>query len=341
MATITNGGFSVLTGGQVMYPKIAVGSYNAISFLNCTPNTTRTIACGGNSISVTIGTDGKADVSLMPFIRNDMKARNVQEIPLTRSWRGELTVTISNADDPETIATTLTIWYIYGFFRATKTMPADVWRTYNTADGDYNVVGVDFADHYNNDGTPISLGSFQAINADPSTWVVPPTEGSTFALGVHHVSGNRIFADDMNYHFTLDCRTENVVMLRWVDENGYQTCRKFARGTEKMGASVSNAYNIPHTGHLLVNNNVYDYGRDEWASIAPQRTLTIGEDSIPANQYEWIKSLITSPAVEMLDDEGVWVRVNLSSPSVERDTRKAVFLLSVTLTLWSDDIQQF
>lgn len=338
MAEYSNNNMAMITGGRVYYPKIAVGSFNVLQFEGCVAATKRTISVGSNSVTVTIGTDGKATVSLLPFVRNDMAARNVQNVPLTTSWRGALSVAISGADSTTTV-TTLTIYYIYGYLRAAYTLDSDVWLTYNNAIGDYNVVGVDLASHYTS-GVPNSLDSFRAINNDPSGWENPPTEGSAVSFEVQQVAGGKIFTGNKTYHFTLDCRDSGVVQLRWVDENGFLTTRKFAKGVEKMGASISNAYRRPHNDHILLNGNSYDFGYDEWANIEPQRTLTIGEDSIPSNQYEWVKSLITSPAIDMLRSGG-WCRVNLSSPSIERETRKATFSLSLTLALWSEDIQQF
>lgn len=338
MATYTNNTMTMFSGGRVYHPFIAVGSANTIELSNCTAGTKRTITVGGNSVTVTIGSDGRAIVSLMPFIRNDMQSRDVQGLPFIRSWRGVLSVGISDAD-ASTVATTLTIYYIYGYFHAANVMSGDVWLTYNSADGDYNVVGVDWADHYTN-GVPNDLSSFRAIANDPDDWQTPPTEGSVITFGVQQVAATQIFTGNKRYHFTLDCRTDNIVQLRWIDGDGFPNTRKFAWGGEQRGAAVSDAYRIPHNNHAFANNNTYDFGRDEWAAIEPQRTLTIGDDAIPQNQWEWLNGLIVSQCVEMLEG-GVWRRVNITSPAMERDPRRGTFNFSITLAAFADDAQQF
>ena len=336
MAQYTNGTMTMISGGMVFHPLIAVGSTNTIELSNCVAGTKRTISVGGNSITVTIGSDGRAVVSLMPFIRNDIKARDVQGTPFTRSWRGLLEVSVSDAD-ASTIATTINIYYIFGFCRPTKELDGDIWLTFNSATDDYNIVGIDWADHYT-DGVPNNLSAFRAIGL--TDWENPPTEGSTLTFIVQQVAASQIFTGSKRYHFALDCRTDNIVQLRWIDGDGFPNTRKFAWGGEQRGAAVSDAYRIPHNNHAFANNNTYDFGRDEWAAIEPQRTITIGDDAIPQNQWEWLKGLIASQCVEMLED-GVWCRVNIANPTMERDPRKDVFNFSITVAAFAGDAQQF
>lgn len=338
MATYSNSTTTMFSGGRAFYPLIAVGSDNTLELSNCVAGTKRTISVGNNSITVTIGNDGRAVVSLMPFIRNDVKARDVQGLPFIRSWRGQLAVNISDAD-ASTIATTINIYYIFGFCRPSKEMDSDIWLTYNSADGDYNVVAVDWADHYTN-GVPNDLSSFRAIANVPDDWQTPPTENDTQTFEVVQVASSQIYKGGKTYHFSLDCRIENVVMVRWIDGDGCPNCRKFTIGGEQRGANVSDTYRIPHNNHKFVNNNTYDFGRDEWAVIETQRTLTIGDDAIPQNQWAWLKGLVSSHCVEMLEN-GVWRRVNVTTPTMERDPRKDVFNFSITLALFADDAQQF
>lgn len=338
MATYSNGTMTMIgDGGRLFHPIIAVESYCNLGFDGCASQSHRTVTVGDNSVTVTIGSDGKANVSLLPFIRNDIKSRSVQESPFTRSWRGSLSVQISSADS-SAVATTITIFYIFGYFHASNAMDSDVWLTYNSAAGDYNVVGVDWGDHYTN-GVPNDLGTFRGIGSDPSEWVSPPTEGSVFTFQVQQVAAGRIYNDDRNFHFALDCRDEGIVQLRWIDADGYPNTRKFALSLEQNGAAVSNTYRILHKEHAIVNNT-YDFGRDEWGDIEAQHTLTIGDDAIPQNQWAWLKGLVTSQCVEMYDG-GVWRRVNISSPSMERDPRKHTFNFSITIVVFADEIQEF
>ena len=338
MSTYNNSTLTNITSGFVLHPYIACGSYCNLHFQNCAVNSKRTITVGTSSVTITIGSNGTADVSLMPFMRADMQSRAVQNSPFTTSWRGQLSVVISNAD-ADTVAATLSIYYIYGFCHAAKAMDGDIWVTFNSADGDYNILAVDLESHYTS-GTPNSLSSFKDISSDPAEWSNPPAENSVYPMAVQQVAASQIYTGTKNYHFTLDCRTEDIVQLRWIDGNGYPSTRKFAWGGENVGASLSDTYRILHNDHAFINNNTYDFGKDEWATITPQRTLTVGDDSIPMNQWEWVKSLISSQCVEMFEG-GVWRRVNISSPAMERDPRKGVFSVNITLTLFADSAQQF
>ena len=340
MATYTNSNLTMLTNGRVEYPIIAVGSYCVLQFSQCTAATKRTITVGTNSVTVTVGSDGTVNLSLMPFIRSDIQSRNVQGKPFTTSWRGELSVAVSNAD-ANTTDKTLTIYYIFGYFHPAKDLDADVWVTYNSAVGDYNVLAVDNASHYNGSGVPTSLANFRAIDVDPSQWVTPPSEGSVETISVQQVASSQMFSNQRNYHFTLDCRTENIINVRWIDENGYPNTRKFTCNEEARGAAVADTYLKPHINHTFVSGVIpYDYGRDEWGTIEGSRTLTVGDDVIPQNQWNWIKGLITSQCVEILED-GAWRRVNVSGGAMTRDPRRATFNFSVKLVTFTDDIQIF
>lgn len=338
MASYTNGNMTMLTNGRAFYPIIAVGSYCTLSLEGCAAGTKRTIACGGKSVTLTIGSDGKAQMSLMPFIRNDIQSRNVQNVPFITSWRGLLSVTVSVADDAETTDKTLSIYYIFGYLQPVKAMDEDVYVTFNSATDDYNILAVDLESHYTS-GVPNSLSAFRDISSDPADWSHPPTENSVYQMSVLQVASSGMQTGTKNYHFALDCRTENIVQLRWIDGDGYPNTRKFAYGSDVFAATRSDAYQRPHLDHTF-NNLTYDYGRDEWATIDPQRTITIGDDAIPQNQWSWLKGLIVSQCVEMLEG-GVWRRVNITTSSMERNPRKDTFNMSVTLSVYANESQKF
>lgn len=338
MSTYNNSTLTNITSGFVLHPYIACGSYCNLHFQNCAVNSKRTITVGTSSVTITIASNGTADVSLMPFMRADMQSRAVQNSPFTTSWRGQLSVVISNAD-ADTVAATLTIYYIYGFCHAAKAMDGDIWVTFNSADGDYNILAVDLESHYTS-GVPNSLSAFRDISSDPADWSHPPTENSVYQMAVQQVASSQIFTATKNYHFALDCRTENMVQLRWIDGDGYPNTRKFAYGSDVFAATRSDAYQRPHLDHTFINNLTYDYGRDEWATIDPQRTITIGDDAIPQNQWSWLKGLVVSQCVEMLEG-GVWRRVNITTSSMERNPRKDTFNMSVTLSVYANESQKF
>lgn len=337
MATYTNkDSTSLASGTLVTYPIIAVGSFCVVTLEGSSllAGEVRNITIGTNTIKVVLDSNGKGEFSLLPFMRVDALANNIQRRPCaSNQWRGQLTMTISEPDSSD-VEKTIDVFYILGDCPPQKAMTTDVWRTYNVDSLDFNMVAVDWATHYTS-GVPNSLVLFKANWDNASGWVSPPTTDKVVTFNVIQVCADKIYEGSLNYHFTADSRTEDVVQVRWIDADGNISSRKFTKGGESYGGGVSSSYKRPHSTKVLVLNS-YDYGDDEWQNFTPQRTLTIGDDAITAGQWDWLCSLATSRSVEIYED-GIWKRCSISSNSMERDPRKAVFSFSLTLVLPTAD----
>lgn len=328
MATYTNNSTLTLASGtKITFPNIAVGSYNVISFEGTSANAgeVRYVTVGSDTIKLTLDADGNAWLSLMPFMRADAQANNVQDKPCANNyWRGLLSVEISSHTSTTT-EESLSVYYILGDCPPRKTPLTDVWITYNS-DGN-NMITRDWTSNYSS-GVPTSLAAFRS---NWNTISTPPTADTVNTYDVVQVCADMIFTGNVNYHITYDKRTVDVVLLRWVDGNGNIGTRKFTIGGEQYGGAISDTYQRPHNERVIVSNSYY-YGNDEWSNVTPQRTITLGDDNIPMGQWDWICSLATSQSVEMYED-GVWKRVNITANSVERDPRKSSFSVSLTISV--------
>lgn len=331
MAEYNNNDSTTLASGTILtHPIIAVGAYCSLYFEGTAlqAGEVRYITAGGATIKLELDRYGKGVVSLMPFMRMDAVANNMQNVPCANNyWKGALTVDISEPNSSD-IEESLTIYYIMGDCPPRLTPVTDVWRTYNVDDDNYNAITIDWADHYTS-GVPDSLADFRG------SWVnsllSPPTNDNVKTYNVVQVCADKIFEGSVNFHFTTDKRTDDVVLVRWIDGDGGINCRKFVIGGEKYSGASGTAYRRPHTERVIVNST-YDYGTDEWQSMTPQRTITIGDDCIPNGQWSWLCGLATCQTIELYDG-GVWKRCNITSNDMERDPRKASFSVSFTLSV--------
>ena len=329
----------MLTSGTRLYsPKIAVASYCVLEFdgSSLQAGEVRFITVGGNTVKVVLDANGKAKLSLMPFMRADAAANNLQNNPCasTNYWRGSLSVGVSEPASYDT-ETTLTIYYILGDCPPRKVAVTELWRTYNMGVGaNYNVLAVDWADHYTS-GVPNSLVSFRSCWDDAASWLTKPENDNDITCEVQQVNAGQIVSGNIVYHFTTDKRTENIIQVRWIDQRGDLNTRKFTLGGDNYDAAASGAYQRPHDVKSIVSNTYYA-GRDEWANITPQRTLTFGDDAIPMGQWEWLNSLASSQVVEYYAD-GIWKRCNITESGMERDPRKASFNVSFKISVPTDE----
>ena len=339
MATYTNNSMVTLASGtRYYYPKIAVGSYCTLTFegSSLTAGEVRFITVGSDTVKVVTDEYGNASLSLMPFMRADAASNNLQNNPCvsTNYWRGSLTLTVSLPDD-STVESTVTIYYILGDCPPRKDIVTEYWRTYNMGmPTNYNVCAVDWANHYTS-GTPNNLTAFRACWDNPSTWVTPPENDNDITVEVLQVCSSSIKTGNVTYHFTTDKRTENVIQVRWIDQRGNLNTRKFILGGEGYSAASEGAYKRPHDTKVIVSNS-YDYGRDEWVNVTPQRTLTFGDDAIVMGQWEWLNSLAASQVVEFYKD-GIWHRCNIVDSAMERDPRKSTFNVSFKISVPTDE----
>jgi hypothetical protein len=198
-------------------------------------------------------------------------------------------------------------------------------------------VNVDDATNYTASGVPNGFeGNWCDVNkiveSEPSGDFVMPL------LVAWYYGKDDIQFNTINYHFRYDCRTDNILKVRWLDTNGNINVRKFVKAGRANGVASSGSWTRPHNVKEIVDG--YNFGKDEWQNLTASESVTIGDDNIPMTHYDWIKTLGASACVEAYVD-GAWTRVNLGDAKLECDPRKATFTATFTLVLPTDDVQQF
>ena len=295
----------------------------------------------GNSIIVTLDQYGKAELSLLPFIRNEVLGSIVLNNPLyceegatfqQNNFRGFIDVTITETNRQPM---SMRVHYIFGNYAPKGELVEDVWMDYDANGTTW--VNVDSASHYNANGIPVEFEDnwcdvSRIVEDEPSGDFVLPLDVAWF------YGRDDIQFRTVNYHLHYDCRSENVLKVRWLDANGNINTRKFAVAGRSHGASASNSWQRPHPYKEI--NLGYDRGKDEWQSITASESITIGDDMIPVQHYDWLKTIASSPVVEAYIG-GVWVRCNMGEAAMECDPRKATFSVTLTLIVPTDDIQEF
>ena len=300
-----------------------------------------TVGVGSNEIVVTLDQWGNAQVSLLPFIREAVLASGALDNPLycdpdaefqQSSYRGYIDVDITE-DGQSPI--TMRVNYIFGNYAPKGELVTDLYFDYDTNGETW--CNVDDATHYDANGLPVD---FEDNWCDINKQVEDAPVGDfvmQFDVAWYYGKDDIQFTT-INYHFRYDCRTENVLKVRWLDANGNINTRKFAFAGRSHGASASSTWQRPHPYKEI--NLGYDRGRDEWANLTANETITIGDDCIPITHYDWLKTLASSAVVEAYIN-GAWTHCNITGSTLDCDPRKAVFSATITLVVPTDDIQQF
>lgn len=299
------------------------------------------VACGDYSLTITLDADGTAEVSLLAFIRNAVLSSGVLDNPLycdntadfqQNNYRGFIDVVLTEqGQSPITIR----VNYIFGNYAPKGEQVTDLYFDYHPEGETW--CNVDAASHYTSAGLPTDFEdnwcNINEILEDTPTgdFVVP------LDVAYYYGKDNIVFST-VNYHFRYDCREDNVVKVRWLDTNGNINVRKFVIGGKSYGASSGITWNRYHAYKEIALG--YDRGADIWAELTANEVLTLGDDVIPTTHYEWLKTIASTPTVEALIG-GAWTRCNIADVTVECDPRKAHFSLSFTLSLPTDDVQQF
>lgn len=345
---------AIVTGGGVIgvtYPVIAL----AFGWCNVNLNggsglAGRRVRFAVNSYAVeaTLDADGKADVSLRPFMRAAMNDVGALDDPLETNSLSEAVYNkmrgVFNLDITDVVSeteVTVAIYYIYG----NNVLEYNTHRyiNYNTGDilGTWTTLDY-FADNAA-DGTPDDPDAFAECNFNLNIHLDNP--GSVVPLEVSVYRGEDIVNTVISYHLIEDCRTRGVRAVRWLDSRGGINVRKLTLTTEAHGADVGDSYERPHLTRNVVAANDYSHGDDRWAAMAAATTVTLGDDAIPAELYEWLRELVTSPCVDMwsgeVDGAGKWLRCNVAESGIERDTRKGVFSLTLKLAVPTYQVQDF
>lgn len=299
------------------------------------------VAVGDDSVTIVLDRYGYAELSLLPFIRKAVLENDALENPLycdseaifqQNNFRGGIDVVITE-DGQAPIA--MHVDYIFGNYAPKGELVTDVYMDYD-ANGE-TWVNVDSATNYNANGLPVDFEDNwcdinKIVDEEPSGDFVMPLD-----VAWYYGKDDIVFST-VNYHFRYDCRSDRVLKVRWLDQNGNINTRKFTLAGRAHGGSTSSSWRIPHNVKEISLG--YDRGRDEWADITATESVTIGDDSIPIAQYDWLKTIASSAAVDAYIG-GVWVRTNVSNTAVECDPRKAIFSITLTLSLPADDVQQF
>lgn len=334
----------LLSGVVASAPLVALAySYAVLTFEGNATHAGNNInvAVGDNNVTLTLDRNGCADISLLPFIRKAVFEIGMLDNPLyceegatfqQNNCRGYIDVVITEFEQEPV---TMRVNYIFGNYAPKGEPVADVYMDYDANGSTW--VNVDSATHYNANGLPID---FEDNWCDVSKIVDEiPTGDFVMPIDVAWYYGkDDIYFSTVNYHFRYDCRSNNVVKVRWLDADGNINTRKFTFAGQSFGSAIGNSWQIPHPIKEIELG--YDRGRDEWAEITASESVTIGDDAIPVTHYKWLKTIASSAVVEVYMG-GVWVRCNISKSTIECDPRKSTFSVTLTLALPADDVQQF
>lgn len=338
---------TLASGVGVEYPIIATAySWAMLVFSGSTANAGEqlTITCGGKSVVLTLDSDGKGELSLLPFIRDDVYTRCALIDPLgvvtgkprcDNPMRGVLDITIGEQS--------VKIYYLFGC--ASPFAPqGDVWLTYDedsvmSIDEDTSFSGI----------TPTS--SVEWIANVRNTWRYLASQGIALGTGIDveaRIVSVMLYGDTTidritTYHMRYDCRVgDNIVRVRWIDHYGNINERKLCLGSDSAGAARADAYATPHNVKVVTSlNDPYWHGNDQWQEVAPTRSINVGDDAIPIEQREWLATLVQSSMVAVNLGDDVWRKVQLADSTLETDQRRATFDLSLTLQLDAPAAQQF
>ena len=335
-----------ILGGNVVAtaPLVALAySYAVLEFEGNSTHAGKkiTIACNGYSITIELDNDGQGELSLVPFIRDAVLNSGTLNNPLycndtsetqTNGYRGYIDISITE-ENQSPVA--MRVNYIFGNYSPQGQLVTDLYFDYD-ANGD-TWVNVDDVANYDASGNPTNFEDNWAninelVESEPSGDFVMP-----LLVAWYYGKDNIQFAN-INYHFRYDCRVDNMAKVRWLDTNGNINTRKFVVAGRSSGASVGSTWQRQHSTKEIVDG--YDRGKDQWAQLQANETITLGDDNIPTTHYNWLKTLSFSPCVEVFLN-GAWTRVNLGDVEIECDPRKSVFTATISLVLPADDVQQF
>lgn len=346
--TITSSGGNVIT---IDYPVIAIAyGYCTIKFSSSVllAGAKLNVALSSNhSIDVTLDSTGRAQFSLLPFIRVNMETDGVQSLPLESTgnntkeinvMRGAFSLDITDYATNNT--TSITVYYIFG--NNCLLYDTDKYINFNTGDTLGTWTTLDFFAGNDADGVPTDVDVWCECNFNLNRYLNDPQDVEQFEVSFYR--GGDIVNAVVDYHLIEDCRVDGVRAVKWLDSSGGINIRKLTATTEQHSAAASSSYQRPHTD-LNIANSGYYHGDDKWELMTPTTTITLGDDAIPMCLYDWLKELATSPVVELwsgaVNGAGKWLRCNLVNTSIERDTRKATFSLTVQLQVPTYKGQEF
>lgn len=334
----------LLDGVVATAPLVALAySYAVLEFEgNATHSGNKiTIECNDNSITIVLDRWGQGTFSLVPFIRDAIAQTTTLDNPLycndtsetqSNGFRGFIDISITE-DGREPVA--MRVYYIFGNYAPKGEQVTDLYFDYDPDGGTW--CNVDDIANYTASGVPTAFED-NWCNINEIVAEEPTGDFMMPLLVAWYYGKDDIQFNTINYHFRYDCRVDNMLKLRWLDNNGNINTRKFVVGGRSHGASTGSTWQRYHAFKEIVDG--YDRGRDEWAEMTAAETLTVGDDSIPMTHFNWLKSLASTACADVFVD-GAWTRCNINGATIECDPRKATFSVSLTLTMPTDDVQQF
>ena len=126
----------------------------------------------------------------------------------------------------------------------------------------------------------------------------------------------------------MQCGSDGV-FLRWIDGQGFPVSWLFQKGSEQRKVTASSAYRANMKDGLYVND-----GNAQQLQIDTKDakvTQDIAASLVTAEEYDTLRSILTSPVVELWDGER-WQRVNVSAGTDKRSMAvKQQFELSIIM----------
>ena len=320
------------------------------------------------SIDVTMGDlterrtlhNGKAMISLLPFMRSAMSLDgdmfpNLPSITPNASrsaFNKDLNLSIAINDADGIYADTeLVVPAIYGGTDAFGVYAEERWITYSKPDAQY----VPCVSYSLDSSTNITLSYMSsqfgiAVTATgtlsnlPLPIMVTASAPNAFTATLnkaHRINGdNRTQVNDVKLHIVQDKRTMNVLQLRWIDTEGKVNYRQFAKGEYSESTSTQSTYERAKYNRQF-NEHVVDIGNDQWQNKTITCMLSFGDDAIPMEQYKWLASLCGASIIELYLGAGKWQRVNIQDTALAVDTRKHLFNFNGTIMLPNVEGQQW
>ena len=305
--------------------------------------------------------DGKAMVSLLPFLRSAMSLDgdmfpNLPSMTPNASRSAfnkdlELYVTIKDANGEAVADGEISVPAIYGGTDALGAYADERWITYSKPDAQY----VPCVSYSLDSSTNITMSYLSpmfgiAVTATGTLSNLPlPIMVTASAPNVFTATLNkayRINGDDrtqvsnVKLHIVKDNRTMNVLQLRWIDTEGKVNYRQFAKGEYSESASTQSTYERAKYNRQF-NEHVVDLGNDQWQNKTITCMQSFGDDAIPMEQYKWLASLCGASIIELYLGGGKWQRVNIQDTALAVDTRKHLFNFSGTIMLPNVEGQQW
>lgn len=349
---ITNERITTFYGGEKVYtPKVALAtSWATMRFEDIGNGVVATITCNGITINLVANSNGKATMSLYPFIMDAVKnaldnpmPTDGEETTMLNPFRNFLVLNVvigGNAQRAEEII----VPFIYGGANPY----APVFQEYRDYIPDTSLgtwATFDLAEWYDNTGEIIAqyTDEWQEANFNLVEWLSPtPTDNYTKTIGVALFYGDKITFANLNLSLRYDCRTENVMRIKWLDARGGINSRLLTFAGESESGGTASTYERFHWDKVAdTQNDGYWHGTDKWAQRKATKQITLGDDAISQNQFSWLSGLVQSACIEVYRD-GIWQRANIVDSAIERDPRKATFSMTITLELAPDyEPQQF